>query len=47
MATKKVDCLDCAGTGRVLAEKIGLFVRRYKGCSTCEATGKVMVLCRP
>jgi len=47
MSTKTVKCLDCAGTGRVVSEKLGLFARRYTSCSTCNGTGKVTVLCRP
>ncbi|XKK40227.1 molecular chaperone DnaJ [Nocardiopsis sp. ARC36] len=47
MPTKTVKCLDRAGTGRVVSEKLGLFARRYTACSTCGGTGKVTVLCRP
>ncbi|WP_160050216.1 molecular chaperone DnaJ [Nocardiopsis sp. FR4] len=41
MNTKTVKCLDCSGTGRVLAQKFGLLVRKYHACPTCKGTGTV------
>lgn len=38
---KTLKCLDCDGSGRVVARRwgLGLLARKYQTCSVCDGTG--------